>query len=103
MNRLKISTLVLGLSATLLATAPVLQAVASEDEYRYGRELMSDEERMEHRHKMREMETEEEREAYRAEHHEEMRKRAQEAGVQIPDEPMPRGGGMGYGAGRGGN
>ena len=61
-----------------------------DDDYKehvYGWELMSDEEFSEHRDKMRSLETREERQAYRKEHHEEMMKRAKEKGVELPDCP----------------
>ncbi|MEN8175258.1 MAG: hypothetical protein ABFS23_05815 [Pseudomonadota bacterium] len=59
-----------------------------------GRELMSPEEFAEHREKMRTLGPEE-RAAYRAEQHEEMRKRAEVQGISIPDEPPPVGMGRG--------
>lgn len=65
----------------------------------YGSQLMTEQERMEHRNKMRSLKTYEEREAYRLEHHKEMQKRAKEKGVKLPDEPPARGGGMGPGGG----
>ena len=81
----------------------------------YGSQLMSPQERMEYRSKMRSMKTREEREAFRKEHHKQMMERAKERGVQLPDTP-PRdgmrrgmgpgggmGGGMGPGRGMGGN
>ena len=76
-------------------------AWAEDDDFVYGRELMSSEELAEHRRRMRSLETEEEREAYRQEHHERMEERARERGVNIPDAPSPRGGGMGPGGGPG--
>ena len=44
-----------------------------EQEQVYGWELMSEHERQEHRAKMRSLQTEQERERYRLEHHEQMR------------------------------
>jgi hypothetical protein len=47
------------------------------------------------------MKTEQERDAYRQQHHEEMEKRAKEKGITLPDMPQPRGQGMGNGMGGG--
>lgn len=69
---------------------------ADQDQERiYGSELMTQEERAEHRAKMREMKTEEEREAYRMEHHRMMQERAKAQGKTLPDEPLQRGTGKG--------
>jgi hypothetical protein len=83
--------------STLLAGAIGLtanQAMAA-DEPVYGHQLMTQQERMDYREKMRSMKTEEERAAFRMEHHKQMQERAKEQGVTLPDEPMPRGKGMG--------
>ncbi len=61
---------------------------------------MTPEEMAEHRAKMRSLQTNEEREAYRLEHHQMMQERAREQGVTLPDEPPTagrQGGGMGMG------
>jgi hypothetical protein len=71
------------------------------DEPVYGYQLMSEQERAEHRAKMRSFQTEQEREAYRKEHHKMMQERAKAQGVTLPDEPMPRGQGKGMGKGQG--
>lgn len=68
----------------------------------YGSQLMTRQERIEHRNKMRSLKTPEERQAYRAEHHRLMQERAKERGVTLPDMPPPRGPGMGMGMGPGG-
>ncbi|MDO9365466.1 MAG: hypothetical protein Q7T58_03855 [Methylotenera sp.] len=65
----------------------------------YGSQMMTSQERMEHRKKMRAAKTAEERERIRAEHHEAMKVRAQERGVTLPDTPPERGMGIGVGAG----
>lgn len=70
----------------------------------YGWQLMTDEERAEHRAKMRSATSSEEREAYRQEHHKLMQARAEAKGLTIPDQPGQRGrggrgcrgGGQGY-------
>ncbi|MDD5299750.1 MAG: hypothetical protein PHD65_04560 [Gallionella sp.] len=66
----------------------------------YGSQLMTKQERIEQRSKMRAAKTAEEREQIRKEHHERMKERAKERGVTLSDEPPARGGGMGSGAGR---
>lgn len=65
----------------------------------YGSQLMTQQERAEHRAKMRSLKTREEREVYRLEHHKKMQERAKEKGLALPDEPPSRGGGMGAGGG----
>jgi DNA primase len=68
-----------------------------EREQIYGYDLMTEQERAEHREQMRSMKTEQEREAYRIQHHEEMQRRAGARGVEL-QEPMPaRGQGKGQG------
>jgi hypothetical protein len=90
-------------SVLIILLAPAQSAVADEEPI-YGYQLMTQQEREEHRLKMRSFRTEQEREAYRQEHHKRMQERAKEKGVTLPDEPMPRrgmgpGGGMGSGSG----
>jgi hypothetical protein len=70
----------------------------------YGSQLMTNQERIEYRNRMRTAKTAEEREQVRLEHHKQMQERAKERGVTLPDEPLPRasGRGMGPGAGMGG-
>lgn len=69
----------------------------------YGSQLMTRQERLEHRAKMRAAKTAEEREQIRTEHHEKMQARAKERGVSLPDMPaMPAGGMMRGGMGPGG-
>lgn len=69
----------------------------------YGYELMTVEERAQHRAKMQSFNTEEEREAYREQHHKLMQARARERGVQIPDTPRKKGFGPGPGMRSGGS
>lgn len=95
------------LMTLLLAGIPVSVAVAADpapareqaQEPVYGSQLMTEEERMAHRRTMRSLKTEEERNAFRAEHHRQMQERAKERGVTLPDAPPPRGMGMGPGPG----
>ncbi len=65
----------------------------------YGWELMTNEERIEHRNRMLSLKTEEEREEYRLQHHKEMQERARAQGRTLPDMQSPEGGGMDSGAG----
>ena len=65
------------------------------DQDMYGWQLMTPEERAEHRARMRSLETRKAREAYRMEHHQRMQERAKEKGITLPEMPMPRGKGMG--------
>jgi hypothetical protein len=95
------STMILG--AVVLALASIGAAFG---QTYYGSQLMSPQERAEHRAKMRSLPPSE-REAYRAEQHEEMKKRAESMGLSLPDEPPAYGRGYGrrgpgYGYGRGG-
>lgn len=77
--------------------------IAISEDTMYGYQLMTEQERAEHRATMRSFNTEAEREAYRRQHHEMMQERAKAQGVTLPDEPMPRGQGRGMGQGyRGG-
>ncbi|MBI4809673.1 MAG: hypothetical protein HY799_12085 [Nitrosomonadales bacterium] len=86
------------------------QTRLQDQEQIYGSQLMTEQERLEHRNMMRTLKTQEEREAYRLEHHKKMQVRAKEKGVTLPEEPLPRGrmmrgpgtgGGMGSGGGMG--
>ncbi|MCW8830329.1 MAG: hypothetical protein OQK32_02295 [Gammaproteobacteria bacterium] len=98
--------------ATVLALTTGLALAAEQDPVQdrtqiqqeiYGSQLMTEQERMEFRQKMRTAKTLEQRQQIRNEHHERMKKRAQEQGMTLPDEPPTRGGGMGPGGGmRGG-
>jgi hypothetical protein len=65
----------------------------------YGSQLMTRQERMEYRNQMRSMKTQEERNAFRLEHHKKMQERAKERGLTLPDTPPAGGGGMGPGGG----
>jgi len=88
-NTLKIalSAIALGLmasTASFAADAPI-----------YGSQLMTNQERIEHRNKMQAAKTAEEREQVRLQHHEQMQLRAKEQGVTLPDTPPAQGGGQG--------
>ena len=91
------------LSVLALGIPMQLATTAGADETVYGYQLMTEQERAEHRAKMRSFNTEAEREAYRRQHHEMMQQRARAQGVTLPDDPMTRGQGRGMGKGyRGG-
>lgn len=53
----------------------------------YGSQLMTREERAEHRAKMRSLKTKEERKAFQIEHHKKMQERASKMGKTLPDMP----------------
>jgi hypothetical protein len=74
-------------------------AMAQNDAPIYGSQLMTRQERIEYRNQMRSMKTQEERNAFRLEHHNRMQERAKERGLSLPDAPPARGGGMGPGGG----
>ena len=78
-----------------------VQTQMQQREQIYGSQLMTPQEMAEHRAKMRSLKTNEEREAYRLEHHQKMQERAKEQGITLPDEPPAPGGGMGTGMGPG--
>ena len=99
----------------LIADVPVLatdqgrnqqQIQTMEQEQMYGSQLMTEQEREEYQMRMRTAETAEDRERIRNEHHEQMKERAQNQGVSIPNDPpdrgMRRGMGSGGGMGQGG-
>lgn len=105
---MKIRSIALTLLAALVSGGAFAQAgnlpPVSDSDPIYGSQMMTQQERIEHRQKMRAATTLEERERVRAEHHEQMVKRAKERGIVLPDEPPARGGRMmgpggGYGPG----
>jgi len=68
----------------------------------YGSELMTPQERSEYQARMRALKTEQEREAFRLEHHKKMQERAKAQGKTLPDTPPGMGPGMmGPGGGKG--
>jgi len=86
--------------AAAFSAAPVIaserngtSSQAAAQEQVYGSQLMTPQERSEHRAKMRAAKTLEEREQIRREHHERMKERARERGMTLPDAPPVRGGG----------
>jgi len=94
-------TVILGAAVLALSCVETVFAETS-----YGSQLMSPAEWSEHRATMRSL-SPPEREAYRAQHHEAMQKRAESMGLSLPDQPPMYGQGFGrawpgYGYGRGG-
>lgn len=81
------SIVTLSLLMLLAAVIPKLSA----EEVVYGSQLMTQQEREAHRTRMRNAESEEERDRIRAEHHEQMKSRAREKGMTIPDLPPEQG------------
>lgn len=65
----------------------------------YGSQLMTQQEREEFRNKMRSANSAEERQQIQQEHHERMKLRAKERGLNMPDNPPADGMGMGKGMG----
>lgn len=65
----------------------------------YGSQLMTQEERLEYRNKMRNLKTQQEREAFQLEHHKQLQERAKEKGVTLPEQPMRPGAGRPGGMG----
>jgi len=90
-------TLIMSVLAAVLILSSGFAFAAGQDEQIYGSQLMTQQERIEYRTKMRAAKTAQEREQIRNEYHEQLKERAKESGVTLPDEPPGRGGGMGPG------
>ena len=95
------SALFLSAGVTLAADPAAVKekAQVQKQEQVYGSQLMTRKERAEHRTKLRNAKTTEEREQIRNEHHERMQERAKARGVMLPAAPPVGGGGMGPGGG----
>lgn len=91
--KVMLSAIALGLMTSVAIAA---------DETVYGSQMMTNQERMEHRTKLNAAKTAQEREQVRLEHHEQMQLRAKERGVALPDTPPAQGAGMRQGMGPGG-
>ena len=99
---MKKMTLAIAFGAALLSGAALAQTAGDDNEPVYGSQIMTQQERTEYRNRMRQTTTQQEREQIRNEHHEQMRERARERGITLPEEPPARGGmGQGQGAGMG--
>jgi hypothetical protein len=99
------STLAFSLCLALGVAAPATAQMQSDgpmQERMYGYELMTPQERTEYQARMRALNTEQEREAFRLEHHKKMQERAKAQGKTLPDAPPGMGPGMmGPGGGKG--
>lgn len=73
----------IGLMLVLMVLAGGSQA-AEQSKHIYGYKLMSPLERAEYKAEMRSLDTEEERQEFLQEHHEEMQERAAEEGISLP-------------------
>lgn len=69
------------------AAADQVQQQSKAQNQVYGSQLMTREERIEYRAKMRSLKTKEERDALRMEHHQKMQERAKNMGKTLPDMP----------------
>lgn len=90
--------------ALMMGLAVNVHAADAVPDVVYGSELMTAQERHEYHARMRALKTEEEREAFRLEHHKQMQERAKAQGKTLPELPpagMGRGTGMGPGKGMG--
>lgn len=96
-----LSTLLpMALHSAHAATPKAAEAVPAAPEMPvYGSQLMTDAERTAFRARMWAAQSDEERNRIRAEHHEEMKKRAQAKGMTLPDMPPAMPGGPGSGPG----
>ncbi len=83
-----------GLLAALLLSGGALAADAAQETV-FGSQLMTEQERTVYRARMWAAQNEEARAAIRAEHHEQMRARAQAQGLTLPETPPAAGAGMG--------
>lgn len=79
----------MGAQAAHAADAPATGTRATERPI-YGSQMMTDKERTTYRAKMWAAQSDEERDRIRAEHHAEMKQRAQAQGRAMPDEPPAR-------------
>jgi len=86
------------LAMTAATATPVL---AADGDTVYGSQLMTNQERIEHRERLNNAKNEQEREKIRNEHHKQMQIRATEQGVKLPDAPSMQGKGMNQGSGAG--
>lgn len=86
-------------AAILLAVAGF--ASATEPATVYGSQLMTQQERIDYRNRMSTLDTQQQRDAFRLDHHAKMQERAAERGLRLPDAPPATGAGMGPGMGGG--
>ncbi len=91
----------LKVALTVIALGLMSSGAIAADQPIYGSQMMTNQERMEHRTKMNAAKTPQELEQVRLEHHEQMQLRAKERGVTLPDTPPTQGGGARQGMGSG--
>ena len=96
---MKTTISIMAFAAAVFLIFPLQVSYAAEPDY--GWQLMTEQERAEHRTKMQSLKTPQEREQYRLEQHKKMQQRAKQQGIDLPDMPPQRGRGMGPGPGRG--
>jgi len=113
MKRIKLNPGVLAMAAAVsmlaaMTAGPALAQDQTRDQTQdrtqdqiYGSQLMTPAERDEYRARFRNLRTEEERNAFRLQHHEQMQERARLKGIQLPDQPPVRRMGPGPGPGAG--
>lgn len=98
------AVLIVSLMALSSLTFAQNQPANRADDAPYGSQLMTEQERMEVRNKMRAAGTKQERDRIRLEHHRQMQERAKAQGIVLPDKlPAQKGQGMGMGKGKGGS
>lgn len=100
-----LSMLAISLCLALGIAAPAAAQMQSdpmqERDRIYGYELMTPQERTEYHARMRALNTEQEREAFRQEHYKKMQERAKAQGKTLPAAPPGMGPGMAPGGGKG--
>jgi len=100
MSRQSLMTTVLALAILTLAAVGA-QSAGTDQAPIYGSQIMTQQERLEYRQRMRNATSTEEQAQIRAEHHQRMQARAQQMGKALPDKPLARGMGRGQGSGMG--
>jgi hypothetical protein len=95
------SKLIRTLLAACFIAATSGTLAADNGEAVFGSQLMTQQERNEHRLKMQSAKTAEERETVRSQHHQQMLERARQQGVTLPETPPAQGAGRGMGPGGG--
>ena len=79
------------MALALFASGVAGMAAAQSGPPIYGSQMMTDRERSDYHGRMRSADSVEQRERIRSEHHEQMKLRAAERGVTLPDDPPARG------------
>jgi hypothetical protein len=96
----------LSMAAAVVTLAVACPAGAQSQQPIYGSQLMTQQERLEYRQRIRGAKTQAERQRIRSEHHAQMQERARQKGITLPGmgpgQGMGQGRGMGPGSGTGG-